>query len=159
MGRVTKVQIVVKNALAMRKLGGNVAESSMPGAVIYLRGQLGVGKTTFVRGFLKKLGYKGIIKSPTFNLFEIYQIDNQIICHVDLYRLKHPEELVYIGIIDYFNKKNIWLIEWPENGQGFLPAQDLLCCFDFTNKGINRVVEISSNSLIGNNIVDEINKK
>ena len=94
-----------------------------------------------------KTGYKGYVKSPTFNLFEIYQVKNQIICHFDLYRLKYPEELVYIGIADYFNGKNHCLIEWPENGKGFLPAEDLLCYFDFAKNGNGRIVKIIPNSL------------
>lgn len=150
------MQFVIKSALAMQKLGGAIAKSCSPGAIIYLQGQLGTGKTTLVRGFLKKLGYKDKVRSPTFNLFEIYQIKDQIICHLDLYRLQHPEELLYVGIVDYFNKKNICLIEWPENGKGFLPPQDLFCSFDFGTKDKERIVKIVSNSSLGQSIVKKI---
>lgn len=149
------MQFTIKTALAMRKLGGVIADLCVPGSVIYLQGELGAGKTTLVRGFLRKLGYKGHVRSPTFNLFEIYQIKNQTICHFDLYRLKQPEELVYIGAIDYFNERNICLIEWPEHGKGFLPPADLLCDFDFAKSG-GRVVKIISYSLRGEDIIKKI---
>ncbi|MDR1057145.1 MAG: tRNA (adenosine(37)-N6)-threonylcarbamoyltransferase complex ATPase subunit type 1 TsaE [Coxiellaceae bacterium] len=151
------MQFTIKNVLAMRKLGGVIARSSMSGTIFYLQGPLGTGKTTFVHGFIKKIGYQGQVKSPTFNLLEIYQVDKQIICHFDLYRLKQPEELVYIGVTDYFNKKNVCLIEWPENGGRFLPAQDLLCCFDFAKKSSVRVVQMIPNSPLGENILKQVN--
>lgn len=153
------MQFTIKTALAMRKLGAVLANSCVPGAIIYLQGPLGAGKTTLVRGFLKKLGFKGHVKSPTFNLFEIYQVKDQVICHFDLYRLQQPEELIYIGIADYFNKTNICLLEWPENGKGFLPSEDLLCCFDFAKHGGGRVVKIISNSSIGERIIKKITEK
>ena len=140
----------------MRKLGGNLARACEPGTVIYLQGELGAGKTTFVRGFLRGLGYMRHVRSPTFNLFEIYQIKNQIICHFDLYRLKHPEELAYIGAADYFNEKNICLIEWPERGNEFLQQEDLLCSFDFLPGGKKRALEIKAVSVKGRGIIRKL---
>ncbi len=148
------MQRTIKTATAMRKLGGSLARVCASGSIIYLQGDLGAGKTTFVRGFLRGLGYLRKVSSPTFNLFEIYQVKDQIICHFDLYRLKHPEELAYIGIADYFTGKNICLIEWPEYGKGFLQREDLLCKFDFLPKGGGRMVEISAISPKGRKMVD-----
>ncbi len=150
------MQLTIKTAVAMRKLGGSLAHVCEPGTVIYLQGELGAGKTTFVRGFLRGLGYSRHVRSPTFNLFEIYQVKEQIICHFDLYRLKHPEELAYIGAADYFNGKNICLIEWPELGKGFLPGEDLLYGFDFLTKDKGRFVEILAGSSLGKKIVEKI---
>ncbi len=148
--------MVITSAAAMRKLGGGLARVVLPGTVIYLRGELGVGKTTFVRGFLRGLGYLRHVRSPSFNLFEIYQVKNQIFCHFDLYRLKHPEELVYIGIADYFNEKNICLIEWPEHGKEYLPAEDLCCSFKFLPQSQDRILEIKAASAKGKNIIKQL---
>jgi len=149
------MKFTITTATAMRRLGGSLARICKPGCIIYLKGELGAGKTTFVRGFLRALGYSHHVRSPTFNLFEVYEIKKQIICHFDLYRLKQPEELVYIGVADYFNKKNICLIEWPERGKKFLQEEDLLCDFNFVTKDNGRVVEIIAVSSMGKDIVEQ----
>ncbi len=97
-----------------------------PGAIIYLEGPLGVGKTTFVQAVLASGGYHGLVKSPTYTLVESYDCPLRRFFHFDLYRLKDPSELEYIGIRDYLDKEAICLIEWPEKGVGFLPKADWL---------------------------------
>jgi tRNA threonylcarbamoyladenosine biosynthesis protein TsaE len=93
-------------------------------AVVFLHGDLGAGKTTLVRGFLRAAGFLGAIKSPTYTLVEEYSIGAQKIFHFDLYRLSEPEELEWIGINDYFDQNSLCFIEWPTKGAGFLPMPD-----------------------------------
>jgi tRNA threonylcarbamoyladenosine biosynthesis protein TsaE len=100
-------------------------------AVIFLQGNLGVGKTTLARGFLRGLGYAGKVKSPTYTIVEPYDIKNQKLYHFDFYRIQGAQELEYLGIQDYLIPEAIALIEWPEHGVGLLPGADLICWIDF----------------------------
>jgi tRNA threonylcarbamoyladenosine biosynthesis protein TsaE len=116
----------VPDGQAMEGLGQCLARSARRPGVIYLRGDLGTGKTTLVRGLLRGFGYHGKVKSPTYTLVEPYPIDDLTIYHLDLYRLGSPEELEWIGIRDLLAESALLLVEWPERGDGVLPPADLV---------------------------------
>ncbi|MBI4356381.1 MAG: tRNA (adenosine(37)-N6)-threonylcarbamoyltransferase complex ATPase subunit type 1 TsaE [Gammaproteobacteria bacterium] len=130
------------------KRAKTVGRHLQPGMVIALEGPLGIGKTTFVRGVLRGLGYKGSVKSPTYTLIEEYRFSAFVLYHVDLYRLLSPEELEFIGLSDYWNGQAVIFIEWPEKGLGFLPKSDVQVCFKM-GEAEERIVEWTANTQKG----------
>lgn len=115
----------VPDETAMEALGRRLAAGLGAGAVVFLRGQLGAGKTTLVRGILRGCGHGGAVKSPTYTLVEPYRLGERSIYHFDLYRLNDPEELEFLGVRDYLSGSGICLIEWPERGAAVLGGADL----------------------------------
>jgi tRNA threonylcarbamoyladenosine biosynthesis protein TsaE len=118
--------------------------------VIYLRGDLGAGKTTFARSLIHALGYPGRVKSPTYGLLESYDTGDLHVLHLDLYRIGDPVELEYLALRDLFDKDSVLLIEWPERGEGFLPAPDLIMSFGEVQE--KRFVHLLSNTPLGENL-------
>jgi tRNA threonylcarbamoyladenosine biosynthesis protein TsaE len=107
------------------KLAAACAPKSDALAVVYLTGDLGAGKTTLARGFLHAIGITGPIRSPTYTLLETYEASAFTVVHLDLYRLRDPTELEPLGLRDLALAGYVWLIEWPERGEGWLPPADL----------------------------------
>lgn len=124
----------------MLRLGGSLAESLVPPCILYLQGNLGAGKTTLVRGILTALGHTSNVKSPTYTLVESYHIGKLVCYHFDLYRLGDPEELETIGFRDYLDASALCFIEWPEKGEGWLPAPDLLIRLEPVGSSGRRVI-------------------
>ncbi len=126
---------ILDSAAATERLGAGLAGALAPGCVIYLRGELGAGKTTLARGLIQALGHRGTVKSPTYTLVEPYQLGEWRLFHWDLYRVVDPGELEYLGLRDQFDGQAVLLIEWPERGQGELPAADVEVALRYVGEG------------------------
>lgn len=137
-------------ALGARLAGGLVAGLSMQ---FHLRGDLGAGKTTLVRGVLQGLGHSGRVKSPTYGLVENYQLGGIHICHFDLYRLAHPEELEFLGVRDLLDGQ-VAFFEWPERADGWLGKADVEIAMAVEGGG--RSVDIQSSTAVGEQWLQKI---
>ncbi|SFH18885.1 tRNA threonylcarbamoyladenosine biosynthesis protein TsaE [Nitrosospira sp. Nsp14] len=140
-------RLTLADETATLLLGGQLAQVLHPGLVIFLRGDLGAGKTTFARGILRGLGYEGKVKSPTYNLIELYKISKLYLYHFDFYRFEDPAEWEDAGFREYFNAESICLVEWPEKVDGLLPQADLTFLFYLSDPGRN--VEMSAGTHAG----------
>ncbi|MGB5096562.1 MAG: tRNA (adenosine(37)-N6)-threonylcarbamoyltransferase complex ATPase subunit type 1 TsaE [Porticoccaceae bacterium] len=125
-----------------------------PGAIIFLSGTLGAGKTSLCQGILAALGHAGPVKSPTYTLVESYTLTHGNVYHFDLYRLIDPEELEWIGGRDYFDGESICLIEWPERGAGALPPPDLTLSLELAGTG--RALWITAGNARGRALLAEL---
>jgi len=139
---------------AMVQLGGSIARLIRDRLIITLQGDLGVGKTTLSRGILQGLGHSGAVKSPTYTLVEPYQLALGAVYHFDLYRLVDAEELEYMGFADYLADAQLCLIEWPEQGQGFLPMADI--AIEISQPGAGRCVTLCANSAVGQQLISQL---
>src|SRR5690606_1492218 len=113
----------LEDEAATARLAGALAASQPGPAVVYLRGDLGAGKSTLARAWLRALGVEGTIRSPTYTLVERYPLGDSEALHLDLYRIGSGGELEFLGLDDA--SARLWLVEWPERGAGGLPAPDL----------------------------------
>lgn len=132
---------------ATETLAVNIAQQLEGGLVVYLEGELGAGKTTLVRALLRGLGVTGAVRSPTYTLIEQYEARLPA-WHLDLYRLADPEELDFMGIRDVDTDKVILLVEWPQQGAGFLPTADWLVQIEYRGDDA-RQLRISAQSTKG----------
>lgn len=102
-----------------------LAPALLDGGVVFLRGELGAGKTTFARALLRALGIGERVKSPTYSLLERYTVNGRDAFHLDLYRIADTGELEWLGLDELDSPGTIVLVEWPERGLGALPVPDL----------------------------------
>jgi len=147
------MKIEVADAAAMESLGAQLAQSRAAG-IIYLKGDLGAGKTTLARGFLQALGHTGRVRSPTYTLIEPYSFDFGTVYHLDLYRLSDARELEDLGLRDLLEEQALLLVEWPERGSGVLPAADLLISIE--HRDVGRRVTLEAATAAGQHLVSKL---
>jgi|SRR5699024_2818882 len=140
-----------ETALFARTLAKWIMKENLEDCKIYLEGNLGAGKTTFSRYFIQAFGVKGAIKSPTYTLIEPYELEDRTILHADLYRLASPLELFDLGLLE---EAGIWLIEWPEKGEGVLPAADL--DLKLSREGETLTMHLQSKSAVGEQLLQQV---
>jgi tRNA threonylcarbamoyladenosine biosynthesis protein TsaE len=143
----SRITLALADEAGTAALAARLAKTLQPGMVIFLRGELGAGKTTLVRALLQALGHRGRVKSPTYTLVEQYEASGLHLRHFDLYRFREAGEWEAAGFRDEFNGSNICLIEWPEKAQGLLPQEDVAIVFDMLPHG--RRVTLNAHTPMG----------
>jgi tRNA threonylcarbamoyladenosine biosynthesis protein TsaE len=108
--------------------------------VLGLNGDLGSGKTTWVRAMLRGLGHGGRVPSPTYTLLEQYSVEGLTLVHLDLYRLRGGDELEHLGLRDWLAEANCWIaVEWPERAPQLAERCDLVLEFTVTGASARSV--------------------
>jgi tRNA threonylcarbamoyladenosine biosynthesis protein TsaE len=148
------LSVELPDEAAQQAFGTRLAAHCVSPILITLDGDLGAGKTTLVRGFVRALGHQGAVKSPTYALIEPYEIGDSKVFHLDLYRLGDPEELEYIGLRDMTAEDALILVEWPQRGAGWLPVADLGIEIAFLETG--RRVTLSAGTARGAAVVESL---
>jgi tRNA threonylcarbamoyladenosine biosynthesis protein TsaE len=111
--------------VALASRAARCLDTRLAPLVLHLQGDLGAGKTSFARGMLRALGETGPVRSPTYGLLSEYESPGGRVVHIDLYRLRSPAELAVLGLADHLPGSLLWLVEWPEKGEGgAMPAPD-----------------------------------
>jgi len=128
-------------------LGKNISKKLSGGEIILLSGDLGAGKTTFVKGLAEGIGVDDVITSPTFALMNVYEVANsklgiKNLVHIDTYRMENEDNLVEIGIEDYLgDPKTVCVIEWPEKVQGLLEGLDTINVhFEHISENVRKLI-------------------
>jgi len=155
-GRMSEqwIEWVLPDEAATQALARALADTQPAPAMVHLQGDLGAGKSTLARAWLRALGVSGPIPSPTYTLVERYEVKDGEILHLDLYRIADAAELEFLGL-DGVSPK-LWLVEWAERaGQGSLPAVDVVIELEVAGNG--RLVRITSNSPLGRAWLAQIN--
>lgn len=119
-------------------LAENIESEKFPGMVICLDGELGSGKTVFVKGFAKSLGIEETITSPTFNIVKEYDNGEMPLNHMDVYRLEESDGT--IGFQDYFNSDEVTIVEWAEMIKNELPDERLEIVFKIIDENTRVIV-------------------
>lgn len=139
------------NAAATLAAGRKFAAQLQVGSTVYLHGDLGAGKTTFVRGVLQGLGYTAKVKSPTYSLVETYDFSGYSFYHFDLYRFNDEEEWELAGFREYFNAQSISFVEWPSKAIHLLPKPNVDIKLTLLNQAVTsngRTIEFIVHSTV-----------
>ncbi|HEY6241122.1 MAG TPA: tRNA (adenosine(37)-N6)-threonylcarbamoyltransferase complex ATPase subunit type 1 TsaE [Burkholderiales bacterium] len=137
----------LRDEAATSSLGGRLASCITPGMRVYVRGELGSGKTTLIRGLLRGLGVQGKVKSPSYALVELYVVSRLDLYHFDFYRFIDDGEFGDAGLVEYFRGDGVCLVEWPERAGRALPLPDLELSLDYAPTG--RTISLKAYSKTG----------
>src|SRR5689334_10259382 len=140
------IDLNLPDAAATERLGAALAAGVAPGRVLHLKGELGSGKTTLVRGLLHALGYPGRVGSPTYTLVEPYELSSLHFYHFDFYRLRDASEWLSSGFREYFHPESVCVVEWPERAGPTLPPPDLLIALEHAGEARRAHLRASSPS-------------
>lgn len=124
-GRLADQSVFLADEAATLAFGESLGPRLPRGALVFLRGDLGAGKTTLVRGILRGLGHRGSVKSPTYTLLEPYNFNSKVVYHFDFYRIADSQELDFIGIDELMESDALKLVEWPERVEERLPPPEV----------------------------------
>ncbi len=138
----------------MKAFGARLITNCQSAAVITLKGELGSGKTTLVRGALEARGIITGVRSPTYTLIEYYELEGLSIAHLDLYRLGDAEELEYLGYRDYLESDTLCFIEWPDRAEGYLNQVDLEISIEY--RDTSRILLCNPQNQVGQQIIQNI---
>ena len=119
-----------------------VKEALRPGNIVFLKGPLGAGKTTFVRAAMEYLGSEDLVASPSFALINVYRTPEFPVAHFDLYRLEGEDDLETIGSDEFLDGNHLIFVEWPDKGAGFFPAPDRVITLSLADNGESRIMKI-----------------
>ncbi len=144
----------LEDADATARFAEALARTAPAPAVVHLHGNLGAGKSTLARAWLRALGVQGSIRSPTYTLVERYPLPSGEALHLDLYRIGDGSELEFLGLDDV--DASLWLVEWPERGEGALPAADLRIALSIDREG--RRCELRPGTPAGQAWIDRLNR-
>ena len=152
--------LLLPNEIATAGLAQQLAASLIQhriglNACITLDGELGVGKTTFVRHLLQALGVTGRVKSPTYAVVEPYEVDAGSIWHFDFYRFTDPQEWEDAGFRDIFASVGLKLCEWPTHAQGMLPMPDIAMHISVDDKD-QRHIDLKSHTAVGSELLTRL---
>lgn len=129
------IELGLADEPATLALAREFAPALLDGGVVYLRGELGAGKTTFARALLRALGVGERVKSPTYSLLERYTVNGHDAFHLDLYRIADAGELEWLGLDELDAPETLVLVEWPERGRGALPEPDVEVALEHAGAG------------------------
>ncbi|HJP04856.1 MAG: tRNA (adenosine(37)-N6)-threonylcarbamoyltransferase complex ATPase subunit type 1 TsaE [Chromatiales bacterium] len=148
--------MTLETAAATEAAGAEFAAAvldSMPDSLcIGLEGDLGAGKTTFARGFIRGFGHTGRVPSPTYTLVEPYDYSDYRIFHLDLYRIEQGAELEYLGLSEMTGPGKLLLVEWPSRACEALPPVDIRIVLKVIPRG--RTIEFTALSPAGKSVFD-----
>jgi len=148
-----KMCFELPNEQATHALASKLAHCLISPAILTFSGELGAGKTAFIRGMLRALGVTSTIKSPTFSVVESYALADYSVHHFDLYRLNDETELEAMGVRDYFVSDAVCCIEWPLRAPDLLAHADINFAFEFDLNHEGRTVIATALSDVGTSLL------